>query len=72
MNPLIQSLLQFDGKHVAPLKRALADANVDDFVPLADYFGHQDTVMQTGATWLVKGALEMGTDVPHRDHRNAL
>lgn len=64
MNPLIQCLLQFDGKHVAPLKQALAAAVVDDFVPLADYFGHKDAVMQTGSTWLVKGALEKQKDVP--------
>ncbi|MCF4098909.1 hypothetical protein [Maritalea mediterranea] len=64
MNPLIQALLAFDGKQVAPLKQGLAAADSDDFLALTDYFSHDNVVFQTGATWLVKSALERSKEVP--------
>lgn len=64
MNPLIQALLAFDGKQVAPLKQGLAAAEAGDFLALADYFAHDNVMFQTGATWLVKGALERSKAVP--------
>lgn len=64
MNPLIQALLAFDGKQVAPLKQGLAVAEAGDFLALFDYFAHENVMVQTGATWLVKVALERGEEVP--------
>lgn len=64
MNPLIQGLLAFDGKRVAPLKQGVAAACPDDFLALAAHFTHKKLVFQTGSTWLVKLALERGVRVP--------
>ncbi|TDQ66777.1 hypothetical protein ATL17_0781 [Maritalea mobilis] len=64
MNPLIQALLAFDGKQIAPLKQGLAAAEAGDFLSLTDYFAHDNVMFQTGATWLVKGALECSKEIP--------
>jgi hypothetical protein len=64
MNPLIQALLAFDGKQVVSLKQGLAAAEAGDFLALADYFAHDNVMFQTGATFLVKGALERNKAVP--------
>ncbi|WP_424982881.1 hypothetical protein [Maritalea sp. S77] len=64
MNPLIQALLAFDGKQVEPLKQGLAASESGEFLALADYFAHDNVMFQTGASWLVKGALERGKEVP--------
>ncbi len=63
MNPLFQALLAFDGKQVAPLKQGLAVAEAGDFLALVDYFANDNVMFQTGATWLVKCALERSKEV---------
>jgi hypothetical protein len=64
MNPLIQALLAFDGKQIAPLKQGLAAAEAGEFLAVTDYFAHDNVMFQAGATWLVKGALERSKEIP--------